>query len=170
GEGPESVADVLDDQLHTDLTRSKSHSAPSPLVGEGWGGGCLFDSAEFVPPSRLARCARKPTSPTSGEVTGARCWAQASLRVAVARVDDIGYPKARIDEFFLLHPGELVGDARELEHRVGLDIGQSRRQLLGRQIGVFAHDLEERPRAIVEHHLAVAPGSQQMIVEIAGAA
>ena len=27
------------------LTPTESRSAPSPLVGEGWGGGCLFDSA-----------------------------------------------------------------------------------------------------------------------------
>src|SRR5438128_12636515 len=47
------------------LTRSKPQSAPSPLVGEGWGGGYLFDSADLIPPSRLARRAREPTSPTS---------------------------------------------------------------------------------------------------------
>src|SRR6266700_4685200 len=40
------------------MARSKPHSAPSPLVGEGWGGGCLFDSAGLIPPSRLARSAR----------------------------------------------------------------------------------------------------------------
>src|SRR5205085_8808560 len=42
-----------------------------PLVGEGWGGGYLFVSAEPRPPSRFARSAREPTSPTRGEVTGA---------------------------------------------------------------------------------------------------
>jgi hypothetical protein len=26
-------------------------------------GGCLFDSAELIPPSRLARIVREPTSP-----------------------------------------------------------------------------------------------------------
>src|SRR5213593_1497242 len=51
------------------LTPNEPQSPPSPLVGEGWGGGCLFDSAELVPPSRLARSAREPTSPTRGEVT-----------------------------------------------------------------------------------------------------
>ena len=49
-------------------------SSPSPLVGEGWGGGYLFDSADSAPPSRLARYACEPTSPTRGEVTGASCW------------------------------------------------------------------------------------------------
>jgi hypothetical protein len=34
-------------------------------------GGCLFDSAELIPPSRLARIVREPTSPIRGEVTGA---------------------------------------------------------------------------------------------------
>jgi len=51
--------------------RRRPQSAPSPLEGEGRGGGCLFDSAGFVPPSRLARRTREPTSPTRGEVTGA---------------------------------------------------------------------------------------------------
>src|SRR5260370_19526560 len=80
------------------MVRSKPHSAPSPLVGEGWGGGCLFDSADLIPPSRLAhaksdvsdlanvhaeigncrfRMARDPASPTRGEVTGASCRAYA---------------------------------------------------------------------------------------------
>src|SRR5207244_4695888 len=40
------------------------HSPPSPLEGEGWGGGCLFDSAELIPPSRFARSAPAPTSPS----------------------------------------------------------------------------------------------------------
>ncbi len=53
------------------LAASKPHSPPSPLEGEGWGGGYLFDSAEQIPPSRLARAAREPTSPSRGEVTGA---------------------------------------------------------------------------------------------------
>jgi hypothetical protein len=76
------------------MTETEPQSAPSPLVGEGWGGGCLFDSARPIPPSRLAhaksdvsdlanvnteigncrfRMAREPTSPTRGEVTGASC-------------------------------------------------------------------------------------------------
>src|SRR5437763_466223 len=41
------------------------------------GRGCLFDSADPVPPSRLARYARGPTSPTrphKGELAGASCW------------------------------------------------------------------------------------------------
>ncbi len=41
--------------------------------GEGWGGGYLFDCAGLLPPSRLARRAREPTSPSRGEVTGASC-------------------------------------------------------------------------------------------------
>src|SRR5437763_12087856 len=53
------------------LTPSERQVAPSPLVGEGWGGGCLFVSAEPRPPSRLGREAREPISPTRGEVTGA---------------------------------------------------------------------------------------------------
>jgi hypothetical protein len=44
---------------------------PSPLEAEGWGGGYLSDSAARVPPSRLARIAREPTSPSRGEVIGA---------------------------------------------------------------------------------------------------
>ncbi len=40
------------------LTPNEPQSAPSPLEGEGWGGGCLFDSAGVIPPSRLARSAR----------------------------------------------------------------------------------------------------------------
>src|SRR5712691_12447345 len=68
---------------------------PPPLWGRdgeggGWGGGCLFDSAALVPPSRLARSARdiamlciaffqerRPkaayASPTRREVPGASC-------------------------------------------------------------------------------------------------
>src|SRR5262249_55271398 len=53
------------------MAASEPHSAPSPLEGEGWGGGWLFDSAELVPPSRLARFARETTSPSRGEVTRA---------------------------------------------------------------------------------------------------
>src|SRR5262249_57778561 len=43
---------------------------PSPLAGEGWGGGYLFAYARAAPPSRFARIARETTSPTRGEVTG----------------------------------------------------------------------------------------------------
>src|ERR1700680_734917 len=68
-----------------------SKSETSDLdVGQGWGGGYLFDSAGMIPPSRLARSARdiamlriaffeqrRPkaayASPTRGEVTGASC-------------------------------------------------------------------------------------------------
>src|SRR5262249_60790518 len=53
------------------MAASRPHSAPSPLEGEGWGGGWLFDSEELVPPSRLARSARAPASPPTGEETGA---------------------------------------------------------------------------------------------------
>src|SRR5712692_3819638 len=55
----------------SDMSDAGPHAPPSPLAGEGWGGGCLFDSADQIPPSRLARKARKPTSPTRGEVSGA---------------------------------------------------------------------------------------------------
>src|SRR5205823_10092258 len=54
------------------LTPSERQAAPSPLVGEGWGGGHLSVSAEPSPPSRFARSAREPTSPTRGGVTGER--------------------------------------------------------------------------------------------------
>src|SRR5229473_6141437 len=56
---------------------AQPRSAPSPLVGEGWGGGCL-ELRTLLPPSRLARFAREPTSPTRGEVSGASCEALAS--------------------------------------------------------------------------------------------
>src|SRR6266849_1131859 len=50
-------------------------SAPSPLEGEGWGGGYLNpyvrSTFELAPPSRLAREARNPTSPSRGAVYGA---------------------------------------------------------------------------------------------------
>src|SRR6266545_1377732 len=36
------------------LALSEPHPAPSPLVGEGWGEGCLLDSADLMPSSRLA--------------------------------------------------------------------------------------------------------------------
>src|SRR5439155_26486652 len=49
---------------------SKSETSEVDM-GEGWGGGCLFDAADRIPPSRLARTAREPTSPSRGEVTGA---------------------------------------------------------------------------------------------------
>ena len=48
------------------IAPSGPQSSPSPLVGEGWGGGYLFDSADSTPPSRLARYACEPTSPTRG--------------------------------------------------------------------------------------------------------
>src|ERR1700693_1631443 len=72
------------------MARMEPHPPPSPLEGEGWGGGCLFDSAGLIPTSPLAhaksdvsdlanvnteigncrfRMAREPTSPTRGEVT-----------------------------------------------------------------------------------------------------
>src|SRR5262245_14058476 len=89
-----------------------------------------------------------------------------SLRKPVARIDDVADAEAQVDEFLLLHPGELVADARELEYGVGLDIGQSRRDLLGRQMRVFGYDVEEALRALVEQHLAVAPRREQPIVEV----
>ena len=68
---------------------SKSETSDVDM-GEGWGGGYLFDSAGLIPPSRLACSARdiamlriaffeqrRPkaayASPTRGEVTGASC-------------------------------------------------------------------------------------------------
>src|SRR6266568_2975835 len=61
-----------------DLAESEPQTAPSPPVGEGWGGGCLFDSADLIPPSRhrfaMATLGSGPEgrlSPTRGEVTGA---------------------------------------------------------------------------------------------------
>jgi len=63
-------------------TEALLQSPPSPLVGEGWGGGCLSDSAGCGPPSRLARSAREATSPTRGEVS-AESW-QAFARAMTA--------------------------------------------------------------------------------------
>jgi hypothetical protein len=50
---------------------SDLQSPPSPLEGEGWVEGYLSDSAARVPPSRLARIVREPSSASRGEVIGA---------------------------------------------------------------------------------------------------
>jgi uncharacterized membrane protein len=60
------------------LAPTEPHSPPSPLEGEGGGGGYSFPSAD-LPPSRLARGARKPTSPSRGEVFRASRKARASI-------------------------------------------------------------------------------------------
>src|SRR6266700_4411796 len=56
----------------TDMCDAGRHIPPSPLVGEGWGGGCLFDSADSCTPLPTRASPREPTSPTRGEVTRAR--------------------------------------------------------------------------------------------------
>src|SRR5438093_6824997 len=52
-------------------TSHEQQAAPSPLVGEGCGGGYPFNSAEPAPPPGWRARARQPTSPTRGEVTRA---------------------------------------------------------------------------------------------------
>src|SRR5712691_2861261 len=39
-------------------TEAEPQSPPSPLVGEGWGGGCLFDSEDQIPLPARAQSAR----------------------------------------------------------------------------------------------------------------
>src|SRR5262249_57511921 len=64
-----SIADLAHRQRRW-VAGTKLQPARSPLEGEGWGGGCLFENQ--IPPSRLAHQAREATSPSRGEVTGAR--------------------------------------------------------------------------------------------------
>ena len=91
----------------SDLAPSVPQSAPSPLEGEGWGGGYLFDSAEQIPPSRLARTAREPTSPSRGEVIGASGQPNATVPPEF-REPDVILPPMPLGE-------EVVNDYRFLK-------------------------------------------------------
>src|SRR5260370_36547508 len=150
------------------VAQSESRSAPAPLVGEGWGGGCLFDSAKPIPPSRFARSARETTSPTRGEVTGARCQSCASSSLhpgpAVGHEPFLRQEAALVIHFFrAFHPiaeidvaqsqpagaGDVVEDhegADRARVRVGLEEGIDHRQAVAEQVG--QGDAEQRTGAV----------------------
>src|SRR5437763_9517879 len=120
--------------LPSHLTASEPHSAPSPRVGEGWGGGYLIISA-LPPPSRLARQARKATSPTRGEVSRAS-WQAYDPRVlggSERRLAGGDVVRPHGDEFHVAALVDELAERRDLADlragRIELEIAVQRFQL-----------------------------------------